>query len=153
MREREASAAASAVAAAKIAELEEEVLSLQNAFADQQSSDKAAKDEMRRNMQAQKERGEHAEHFKISSDGEQEEEEVLEGQPAFEDLPPLKDWEDEFAGLSAQGTVSQSSTSGAQGDLKQTFFPSSKPKMKPAMSSAKTTPIVKGDQALSFRSG
>ena len=48
---------------------------------------------------------------------------------------------------------SQSSFSGAQGDLKQTFFPSSKPKTKPAMSSAKTTPIVKGDHALSFPNG
>ena len=99
---------------------------------------------MKRFMQAQKERGEQAEHFDISSDGKLEDEEVLEGQPAFEDLPPLKDWEEGPVGSAAKGMCSQSSSSGAQGDLKQTFFPFSKPKTKPPMSSAKTNPIVKG---------
>ena len=60
LREREAAAATSAVAASKIAEREEEVLSLQNSFADQNAQDEAAKEEMRRFMQAQKDRGEQA---------------------------------------------------------------------------------------------
>ena len=69
-------------------------------------------------------------------------------------MPPLKDKEDEWAGLSGEGFAEKTSqaSSSDQGDLKQTFFPSSKPKAKPAMS-ARTNPIVKGDQALSFPNG
>ena len=44
---------ASAAAAAKIAGLEEEILSLQNAFSDE-NSDTAVREEMKRFMQAQK---------------------------------------------------------------------------------------------------
>ena len=56
LREREASAAASAVAAAKIAELDEDIRSLQNAFTDQ-NSDTAVNEEVKRFMQIRKERG------------------------------------------------------------------------------------------------
>ena len=102
-------------------------------------------------MRVQKERGENAEQFKISSDGEQDDEGVLEGEPPFEDLPQLKEWEDKWAGLSGEGFADRASqavssqSSSALGDQKQAFFPSSKPKAKPAMSSAKTNTTVKGD--------
>lgn len=78
-------------------------------------------------------RGEQAEHFEMSSDGKQDEEEEEEGS----------------RGWGARGVYSQSSSSEAQGDLKQSFFPSTKPKTKPAF----PAPAIKRGQALSFPNG
>ena len=75
LREREASAAENATAAAKIARLEDEIASLRNAFSEK-ASDAAIMKEMRRFMQAQKERGGKADNFEIHSDGEQHDGEV-----------------------------------------------------------------------------
>ena len=80
LRGRGASAVASAAAAAKIAGLEEEILSLQNAFSEK-NSDAAVKEEVKRFMQVQKERGEKAENFEIHADGKQDGDEgILEGE-------------------------------------------------------------------------
>ena len=99
---------------------------------------------MKRFMQAQKARGEKAGNFEIHSDGKQDDEGILEGEEPYEDLPPLADWEGEWAGLSGEGFADKTSQAGASqasssalGDQKQTFFPSSKPKAKAAMPSAK----------------
>ena len=110
--------------------------------------------------QVQKEREEKADNFEICSDGKRDDECILEGEEPYEDMPPLADWEDEWAGQSGEGFDEKTSQAGASqassfalGDQKQTFFPSSKPKAKVAMSSAKSNPTVKRDQALSFPNG
>ena len=59
LRASEASVVASAAAAAKIAGLEEEILSLQNAFSER-NSDAAVREEMKRFLLTQKERGDRA---------------------------------------------------------------------------------------------
>ena len=82
---------------------------------------------------------------------QQDDEGVLEGEQPFDDMPSLKEWEDEWAGLSGEGFADKTSQAGvsqsssvALAGQKQTFFPSSKPKAKPAMSFAKTNPNVTG---------
>ncbi len=84
LRGRQASVEYSNAAAAKIIKLEEEVAPLQNALTES-AQDAAVRDEMKRFMQAQKERWERADNFEIHSQGEEEDDEgVLEREQPYD---------------------------------------------------------------------
>ena len=62
----------------KVAEIEDEILELQHSLADK-AQDQAAQAEMERCVKVQKERGENAEQYGLSSSGEQDEGDEDEG--------------------------------------------------------------------------